>query len=1122
MKNKPVYRRYLWSSLVFVFSSMMLLQVTAQVTYFVDDDTGDDSRTPLEAQNPLTPWLTIQHAINSAANSDTIVVAPGTYQEQISLQKSLTLRGATYQINKNGYPVPPNYAWDDNVESIIDCAPAVQTLFTIKDVNDATLEGFILQALYRDNNSQNHLLHIFAYTQNMDNIVIRNNIIGPNTHITLQDGTMGRMNVWIDLNDYDYGLTNSLITGNKVFDSKGNGNNIFIFGSYELYSYSISAPMNGTVMSGNELSGSHRSGIEVAGGIDGLSILNNHIFGNTGLPGDPPGDMKYGNGIVMVRGSSDLVSGANAHGPTNTLIEGNRIYGNQKNGIYLGPVDSNLVFRNNSCILNGWDNIRVDMEEHYYDGNVNLTPVYDKLYDIFTRYNNIFDSDSAGARVIGVPTNGFFLQSEYDYWGAEDGPSGVGPGSGDEVSQTIAFTPWVDDEILDYEHITTTSPALLGPAGGSLQTTITSIPGPADLLDGYQTGEFTDIPETDEDFITNNTGCILRFKLLWGLVETGSVSADMFFDYSGQPGITDPSSIIILKRDNALDPSWEYFPETSRDDLARTITIAGVTEYGEFVLGLKGKIWVDGNGNTDWNDPFNWFSFGIPATTDNITIPAGLPLYPETNSGPTAVCNSIYIENGAHVTVPPDNALTVYGDILCEGMINIATDNAGHAGSLITHGFVAGTGTFSFNRDMTGTGAWGGPAGWHLISSPVEGVSCHDFFDYYINVWTESINEWEYFCPGDTPCVAGPNLPLAPMKGFSIKRELNYVCNAINPATGNIVELEGPAAGLHSGTMSHIITGTDFEPGDPNGLNNWNLIGNPYPSPIDYELWFNIMGGIPAGVDNAIYFWDDDALTYRSWVAGVGYTQYIPATQAFFMHVNTAGSYTLSMDNSIRVHNGSNEFFKSDVSDLLTLEVSGRGYSDQTYIRFLDHAQEGFDSRFDAYKLLSEVQEVPQLFTRSGNTRLSINSMPARPSIELHFLAGTAGEYTIRTRESSDFEMVLLEDHETGTLTDLTINPYTFYYKEGEPENRFMIHFMSSGENKLGISGIFSDGTRVFVINTGELETTLTMNNLLGQEVMKTRLQKGLNTIIPGNRSGYFIVQVRNENGMNSEKVYLR
>ena len=59
-------------------------------TVYVDASTGNDSNTGSQAD----PFETIQAAINAVAASGTVDVDPGTYQEQVIIDKSLTLAGA--------------------------------------------------------------------------------------------------------------------------------------------------------------------------------------------------------------------------------------------------------------------------------------------------------------------------------------------------------------------------------------------------------------------------------------------------------------------------------------------------------------------------------------------------------------------------------------------------------------------------------------------------------------------------------------------------------------------------------------------------------------------------------------------------------------------------------------------------------------------------------------------------------------------------------------------------------------------------------------------------------------------------------------------------------------------
>jgi len=57
------------------------------LTYYVDVATGDDSRTPVEAQSPATPWKTIGKGVFHAEGGDTVKVDPGAYRESVESKR---------------------------------------------------------------------------------------------------------------------------------------------------------------------------------------------------------------------------------------------------------------------------------------------------------------------------------------------------------------------------------------------------------------------------------------------------------------------------------------------------------------------------------------------------------------------------------------------------------------------------------------------------------------------------------------------------------------------------------------------------------------------------------------------------------------------------------------------------------------------------------------------------------------------------------------------------------------------------------------------------------------------------------------------------------------------------
>ena len=366
-------------------------------------------------------------------------------------------------MNKNGYTVPADYAWDNTVESIIihpNPTVAYNAVVDIVDVDNVTFEGFIVQELNAVGNLNTSLIRVYAHTREISNIVVRNNIIGPNTNTTAQDGTKGRMGLYIVNDPYSdqHGVINSTFSGNKIFDCKGNGNNVFIWSSYANPQYGAPGPasMSGTVIEDNEIYGAHRSGIETAGGYTGLTIQTNKIYNNGGsvIAGKP--ELMFGNGIVLIRGSGDSHLPDNPGlGPEDLTIRDNEIYDNERNAIYMGPISKNYTITGNKIYNNGWDGMRLDLAESYNNPDFeegDRIPWADQTEDITAHFNNIYGNGLLGIRVIGEPTNDFVFDAENNWWGDKSGPyqdPTNTEGLGNAVSDNVDYEPWTGASVKD-------------------------------------------------------------------------------------------------------------------------------------------------------------------------------------------------------------------------------------------------------------------------------------------------------------------------------------------------------------------------------------------------------------------------------------------------------------------------------------------------------------------------------------------------------------------------------------------------------------------------------------------------------------------------------------------------
>jgi nitrous oxidase accessory protein NosD len=376
--------------------------------------------------SPMT-WGTnasIQEAVEAASPNDVIHVAPGLYTERVVVDRPLTLLGATAGINKNGYTVPALYAWNTAVESVINYPdptgqPADQVGVDIRSDN-VTFKGFVVQIL-NARVSSDHVLRLDAQIAGgagtyLSNVIVENNVLGPATNVLLQNGTYGRMGLYFSSPTYPsqrQGIRDSHVAGNKIIDTRGNGDNVFIWGAAESYGSLQNADYTGTVIEDNEICGSRRSGIEIAGGVSNLTIRSNKIYNNSSTNGGPSdANLKYGNGLVVIRMGGDKTS-PTALGCAGLAVQGNDIYGNEKNGIYLGPISSGHTISDNVIRDNGWDGVRVDLTEQYYGGY----PVYNRTSNITLAECSLTGNSLKAVRVIDTPTNGFVLDASGDWFG---------------------------------------------------------------------------------------------------------------------------------------------------------------------------------------------------------------------------------------------------------------------------------------------------------------------------------------------------------------------------------------------------------------------------------------------------------------------------------------------------------------------------------------------------------------------------------------------------------------------------------------------------------------------------------------------------------------------------------
>ena len=221
----------------------------------------------------------------------------------------------------------------------------------------------------------------------------------------------------------------------------------------------------------------------------------------------------------------------------------------------------------------------------------------------------------------------------------------------------------------------------------------------------------------------------------------------------------------------------------------------------------------------------------------------------------------------------------------------------------------------------------------------------------------------------------------------------------------------------------------------------WALVGNPYPSPLDWSL---VAQADRPNVDPAIYVFASNDPTnaytgsYGFYNNGVGnISSVLPLGQGFFVRVEQGQtSASLNFNNSQRPTAYSNSTYHRPTAETrplvqLTLRGTTGVTSDDTYVYAEAGATAGYDPAFDAEKLPNSTGL--NLSSVVPGHELAINGLPAFTTstvVPLSVGVPAAGAYTLQVAQLLNLPAgtaVVLVDTQLGTQTDLASLPAAGY-----------------------------------------------------------------------------------------------
>lgn len=485
----------------------------------------------------------------------------------------------------------------------------------------------------------------------------------------------------------------------------------------------------------------------------------------------------------------------------------------------------------------------------------------------------------------------------------------------------------------------------------------------------------------------------------------------------------------------------------------------------------------------------------------------------------TTEVNNITIEKGGKLTNTSE--LTVANIYLLS--------NASGTGTYVDKGTTHITGTATVQQFLHG-GAGTSQRSWWYISSPVTNATS-TVFDV-ANV-TPPLNKLWYYNEQNDPNPA----------------YVNIAANGtlLNPGTGYVLSLAGND-NTYSFTGSNLNTGditiTPTRTGTSAVKRGFNLIGNPYPSYLDWNaidttyikstMWYRTY---TSGKQMEFDTFDGEDGTGHG-INGL-VNQFIPPMQAFWVKVKSDGlSGPIVLNNDMRYHKDvENNVLKSralsTTKKVLRLKVSNGINGDEALIVTNPNASDGLDG-LDSPKMSNDNVAIPEIFTLAGTEEIVINKLkeitPDKEMV-LGFRTGEFNNFTLSATQLTNFDAdtkIVLKDNLLNTEQDLTNGAsYSFTSDAETTTARFSIVFKSTSittglnnkDNKDAVV-IFKNANNQIVVNQDAIlgrEGKVTICNSVGQKLMITET-KGSSTII--NRhfpSGIYMVTV-SAGGKNTTK----
>ena len=471
--------------------------------------------------------------------------------------------------------------------------------------------------------------------------------------------------------------------------------------------------------------------------------------------------------------------------------------------------------------------------------------------------------------------------------------------------------------------------------------------------------------------------------------------------------------------------------ETDFDGEVEDYTIFVSTEDCSNVAFWKNSQWTDEDEN-------------VLATTDLTDRLLFIDEILITNGTDIDACSMIISKNTSLIISASDE-VKLTNDVYNEGQILI--ENTGALIQTEDDAMVEGDGEYEMQ----------------IQSQPMNNYYDYGFWSAPIETFTLGgivPNAWGYYA-------FNPTIQYWEAKDAStvMEKGVSYAVSAPEGFTGGTINVnfKQDNTKFNAGDVSVPLTvnGTGAQDDD-----DANLVGNPYPSAIDFDK----VASNNTNIQGAYYVWTNCAgldadghhqpSGFAVYSTGSGSTaacegesnevnidQYIASGQGFYVEANASGN--LVFKNSQRVTANNTFVNRTGVYDRVWLDFSNNAGFSQTLVGFFDNATDQLDRLYDAHLFDKSSMS---LYSLSGKDKLIIQGLSSwddeTREVPLGFNTVAGGSHTISLHEAEGVLRgdvnIYLKDLYESKIIDLKQNAYDFSAEQGNYDDRFVLIFTRS------------------------------------------------------------------------------